>query len=492
MTAAILGRLFTSLLAGGAALLVPLGQSSAQMGVAGAVRFCASPPDPGGIRAQVLVDGSGSMVAFRPQMSDLVDWLYLALSHSRLQAARNCYFTSRASGGLRCSPKRLAASSFRSEGDTNLHRAIESAAGYDASLILTDGIAATGGTGSGDCSASVDPACVARSMHAAVAPQPGEPQNLVPGIWALPLVTLASGPFYAEERVAPEEFERRKAEAAANVANDTGGSAAIGKADRTADGRLTFQYTGPRQLLILVFARNLTLGRSVVRSLVEQAPFAQVARVASLKEFVKGTAFLTPFEVYPGYREPVAWKNVDINRPGGRPDVKGTVTRTWEPPGRLKLSCPKGNNEAVFVLTRGATPAEGACLDLFSLPQLSEGVDVQPPSVALLKGHQSDARTGNLLATLTCDGSRPLPCAPVPHRVVWTAKAQWPGTAACVGDGGCRATAVQRLRNMSTTTPSLFPHRIYGLQQMVEIFYRGLGRQGPTVPFASLEICTVP
>ena len=162
-------------------------------------------------RVQILLDSSGSMVGMQKLVPQLTNWMQHSLSLLRrssleIREGRVCQFSTRfETGGAsfpgQCSPSLTQPlQGFQAGGDTNLHRAIESAAQYDLTMILTDGVAATGSGGAGDCASGVDAGCVARSLRSVVtsrSPSRREAEDW--GFWLIPVVVPYDGKFSASK-----------------------------------------------------------------------------------------------------------------------------------------------------------------------------------------------------------------------------------------------------------------------------------------------------
>lgn len=124
------------------------------------------------VRAQVLIDSSGSMRGFevsggridtwtpsestRPKrdfeseastVGRMDEWTLLGISQAqgapfRLASLRRCYFDQRR-GIHSCVSGNALRPVYRTSGSTNLHEAIETAFGYDLTVIITDGVEAS-------------------------------------------------------------------------------------------------------------------------------------------------------------------------------------------------------------------------------------------------------------------------------------------------------------------------------------------------------------
>jgi len=490
--AALAGALlaFGSLSCGPQCTLPALG-SGASVKPGGAATCCLSyPPQPFDARVQFLVDDSGSMGGFARSLPRLFLWAEQGLSQVqgrmlRLASRRSCYFSQR-QGMHGCVEGALPAGGFQAAGDTSLHDAVAGAADYDLTLILTDGVAATGVGGSGDCASGVDAACVARALQRAIAPRPGEPQGSTAGIWVVPIVALFDGRLYTEELIAPGDFNPAAAMEA--VQSETATTARIASPGLDNNNRLVYNYQGPRLLLALVIARQAQAGRALVQGLMVRSQFAQIQTLAGPKSFQQGVAVLNPIEVYPGYVPGWEVTATRIEQQKGSRQVCGTLSQTWsaDPP-ELRLACVGSENQAILRAATRPSASASECFALEVLPQMRTTVAERPAQPDVLRGQQT--ADGSVLLKVACNEGWGLPCGPNAHRIEWTAHPQWAETAACLARENCDSTAARSLRAISTARVSAQPHRVYGLLETVLNFYQQSSGSAPGLTVASIGIC---
>lgn len=448
--------------------------------------------------AQVLIDGSGSMNGFQQPMRPLVEWLNHGVSQLRgstveVQKFRLCQFR-QGQGIADCSELNQTPRPLRAAGNTNLHEAIRSARDYDLTYVLTDGVAATGGRGSGDCASGVDAACVARSIRDVMHAGGGGSEW---GVWLVPLLATFDGTHYTEEQISPEDFD--PAETIKLIQSDTNVEPVIQGAQAGADGRLTFRYRGPRSLILLVFARDAFVGRSAVQALWERAEYSGVRRVEQMQGYTPDLAVLPPVEVYPGFLNPVEWSS--LHESDDPSQMRGTMDAALErgPGGAtISVSCPKdGSGEGAYRLG-GSSPAESrtsGCVPLRLLPAVE--LKLRPADGgddAQLGGFISEYRwdAGNyrdLNLRLACGSQTGSQCDRDPLRAQWTAYMNYEMAADALADAAQGFPTHRYLISLSTNTPSREPHRIFALSATLESFFREVSRDQRSVTLGNIGVC---
>lgn len=444
------------------------------------------------LRTQLLIDASGSMAGFVRALPQLEQWVRQAFSYAQGRVftpagERACYFALGrgmfgCSAGVRLGP-------FAARGDTNLHEAIRAAPNADVTVILTDGVSATGIRAAGDCAAGVDAACVARALQDAVRPKPGEAQDRQAGIWVVPLAALYDGTFFTEEFIQPAQFH--SSVAAENVRRETATVANIGTAAMDASGRLEFPYHGPRALMLLVIARPVEAGRGLLQALAERTAYAQVQAVSGLKEFQSGVAVFPAVEIFPGYVPPITWAGYPVvPAPRGVAQRCGTLDSRWTAPSTLRLDCPPGgDNEAVFQMRGQAPRGPAGCVRLRVLPDMKVEPRADARNFSPLRGARWDEKGESLTMRVACNATWPFSCGSSPYRVDWIGLPDFGNAANCLASPACKGEAASAIRAISTDRAAEFPHRIYGLQDTIARFYANPPAVNYVVPVAELNIC---
>jgi hypothetical protein len=454
--------------------------------------------------AQILVDSSGSMTGFSHAIPPLVTWIEHGISQVQqssmeVENSRLCQFNQRI-GIAECTPSGKQPSQFRAFGNTNLHDAIRAAKDYGLTFILTDGVAATGGQGAGDCANGVDAACVARSLKEVVHDRATTGEGLDTGIWVMPLLANYDGVFYTEEQIVPADF--RPEETIKQVRVDVETEAVIQNPHTGSDGRLEFNYRGPRALLLIVIARWSDVGRNAVQALWERSEYLSVRRIEEMKRFSSGTATFSPIELYPGFLNQVKWKT--LQEPQNPSEAKGTMDAALKADPKyptIGITCPqRDTGEGVYKLSGISSEAGrvSGCAPIRMLPafdfqfRTARAEDENALSRFLTSYQRSGDSYTELRLNLACTMSNPRPCASNPVTIQWTAFMNYMGAADGLASSDDSHPVQQQIKNISTVSPSREPHRIFAFSTTLEDFYREVGQDQRSIILADLNICHGP
>lgn len=446
---------------------------------------------------QVLIDGSGSMVGFDPKLPEIVKWSQHAVSaiHNsilNIRSSRVCTFREK-EGVSGCTGMTGAVPRMQSRGDTNLHEAISSAKDYALTFVVTDGVAATGVRGKGDCATGVDAACVARSLVNWVH---GGDTSEDRGVWFVPLVAPYDGTFFTEEAITRESF--RSEEAIQKIRSDIPLDASIQNPQTGPAGNLVYHYRGPRSLLLIVLAKKSEVGRAAIQALWERAEYLNVRQMSELRNYSDGIAALTPIEVGPGFLNKVRWSSLrESDRPG---TLKGTLdaqkTGSAEKT-TLEVNCPNtGENSGEYKLEGSGTPTQVAgCVQIRVVPGVS--FDLRPARPEdetslrqFVKGFSLPTGSySSLNLDLVCpsDSNRRCSSSPIPVQLV--AFMRYAEAADRLASPGRPGSTIAALSNLSTAHPSLEPHRINALSLIVTLFYREIANDARSTVLSSFDIC---
>jgi hypothetical protein len=468
------------------------------------VSFCwQGPLQPKKGRVQILIDASGSMVGFQQSIPSLVGWVRHAISQLQgstlvVDSFRLCQFRQEGAGIMNCTGFHEDMAAYRPRGDTNLHDAVRSAKEYELTFILTDGVAATGTRGSGDCAAGVDAACVARALREAIHAQAHEGGDVDRGLWIIPLLAIYDGTFYTEEPILPADF--RPDQTIQQIRADIGVQAVIQNPRTGPDGRLVFGYKGPRAMLLIVMARWADVGRAAVQALWERAEFFGVRRLEQAKGFSSGLASLPPVEVYPGFLNPIQWKSLE--EPQDPTETRGTMDAFFQTDSAksvISVDCPqRGSGEGVYRLIGSPIVTQvSGCVPIRLLPAFSFRFRTVHPEdesalSQLLKGYE---RQGNsytdLRVHLACSrpASIPRSCTENPIAVQWKTYIDYGKAADCLASSNCAYAGHQLIKTLSTARPSFEPHRIFAFSTTLELFYREVAQDRRSIVLANLDIC---
>lgn len=423
--------------------------------------------------AQVLVDSSASMQGFPNLLGPFQEWNQQALSYARSygmawQQQRYCFF--RAGAGVApCSNGKFPASAIPAAGNTNLDEAINAARNFDLTVILTDGVAATGRQ-TKDCAGGVDPACVARSLWAAIQPAPGSSQDTFGGLWIVPMASLYEGPYYTDKVLPTGSFNSSMVQE--SVRRDTGGVARVDKTFLDKSGRLAYEYHGPRALVVLVLSKDAELGRAVVGALAARRAETPIEAISSLKDFRAGLAAMPPIEVYPGYVPQLTWRKAALGRNAdGLNAICGAMDVAFDEQANLLRLGPTGDPDQAIVDLRGELPAQMAdCAEIAQLPVLqvhrsnparmdfvraAEWKPLTQPMVQL----QIEARKGHGAA---CGDDAPI--------LQWRMAPDFAASADRLASNESKTAGM--VDTIASDDSVNDPHRIYGLREMLVKFYR--------------------
>ena len=447
---------------------------------------------------QVLIDGSGSMVGFDPKLPEVVRWSQHALSaiHNsalNIQNSRVCTFREKEGVGG-CTGMTGAVPPMQSRGDTNLHEAIDSAKDYSLTFVVTDGVAATGEKGKGDCATGVDAACVARSLVNWVH---GGDTNEDRGVWLVPLVAPYDGTFHTEEAIAPGSF--RSEDAIQKIRADIPLDVSIQNPQTGPAGKLIYQYRGPRSLLLIVLAKKSEIGRAAIQALWERAEYINVRQdQGSARDYLGGVAALTPIEVVPGFLNKVRWSSL---RESDEPSAtQGTLDaqKTGGPEkATLDVNCPNaGENSGRYTLEGSGAPSQVAgCVQMRVVPGFS--FDLRPARPEddselrqFIKGFTLPPGSySSLNLDLGCPNETGRRCGSNPILVQLVAFMRYSEAADRLASPAKSGSTVAALSNLSTAHPSLEPHRINALSLIVTLFYREIANDARSAVLSSFDVC---
>jgi len=449
-------------------------------------------------RVQILLDASGSMVGFRKAMPRLSDWLRKGVSQLignsiHLSHFRQAQFTQER-GIHNLTHWNQPPAPFQPGGNTNLHDAIRESIEYDLSMIVTDGVGATGSGGSRDCPGGVDASCVARALRDAIHAEGSRGGGSERGLWIIPLAAVYDGKFYTEEMLDPAQFGSSKT--IDHVESEVGIEVRVINPSTDNTGRLTFNYRGPRYLLLIILSREADLGRNAVYALMNNATFSGIDTKRNLGDLRSDLLTFMPIEVYPGFLSPVSWQDM---RRADNPDMFiGTMDAKLSGGNTIKMDClPDERAEGVFELSGKVQSTGGACIDLHMLPAFS--FEMRPESSAqqeklaqvLRNVRRADNSYNNINLHLSCPAdSLVLGLCSSPSKERWTASMNYAAAADCLDDSSCQEESSHGLvRRLSTTRPSLEPHRIYGFEALLEGFLRSVSEDERRLVLAELGFC---
>ncbi|HWW73888.1 MAG TPA: hypothetical protein VNZ44_00745, partial [Pyrinomonadaceae bacterium] len=265
-----------------------------------------------------------------------------------------------------------------------------------------------------------------------------------------------------------------------------------------ADGRLVFNYHGPRMMLLIVVARWADLGRAAVEALWERMEGLGVRRVEKMQDLAslsEGVSSFPPIELYPGFRERVEWKALAETEEGeGR---SGTMDVYFVRDGQsVEMSCPQGETGSARYTLSGESPQAGrvaGCVDIrvvppftFDLRPAAEGDDL----TQFVRGFEQEGDSySKLRLGLYCDTSAPHSCRDNPLAARLVGLTHYGAAADALASADGSHAVLRHIAEISTEHPSAEPHRVYGLADTLEAFYRELSAERQTAVLAELKFC---
>jgi hypothetical protein len=444
------------------------------------------PDSPPKVNVLVLVDSSASMVGFRPVLPSLLQGVEQGLSYSRdlyfnVTSKETCFFNQR-QGIYGCKPQIDAVQVGSASGYTNLDRAVEEAQKADIAVIFTDGVPAGAGASTDCVGSGVDAACVAAALSRAVQGSPGTGKGKMRGVWILPFVTPYDGLYYAEQPIPPNEFDSDKAEK--NVSQSINVNTRIQTPRRSGDGTLVFDYTGPRYLLAIVIG-EIEPSRAFIQEFSSRSLFSRIIRIEQTNTFQGGVGLLPPIEVFPGTIPPQSYGSCARKLQGGR--LVGDLINCQKIGiNDFRLSCGAQSYYAEFKFS--GTPSPDALRMKFLAP-----LSVSKASGAMLRGARvsttiQSASTSDIsiMAGIQCNGNKLVDCDGNESQSNLVSSANFDEAAKQLA--GSNSRIAQFINGFSTRTPATEPHKVYGLSDLLQNFYRRSLPQAE-LPFATLKLC---
>jgi hypothetical protein len=444
-------------------------------------------------RVQVLLDSSGSMGGLGPSVIGALRWVDQAVSRLRdsaliLDELRLAQFDQRK--GILSSPTFPALSAaYAPSGRTTLHVAIQSSRDYDLTFILTDGVAAAG-LASGDCAAGVDAACVARALRDAVHMEQTTAVAPQPGIWLLPLWGRHSGTFYTEKPAPTANFDSTVS--LQKLHDELGQNVSISNPRSDSEENLVFDYTGPRGFLLIVIARSDDLGRRAISALRERMAENGVDAVTSIRNATGALSGFPPIELYPGFLPRLEW--LELGEVGDKP-MSGTLDVQFVDRRRITVECAAGRtNIGEFFLDGRRVRGGSRCVDIYQLPAFEFGLvgrnrRDEDAAKAFIAGsrRETSGEKERFILTLRCGEGEERPCERDPLTVTWMAQSRYDRSRGSGKEPRSGGDAI--IDSIATVDPVTQPHRIYGLDSLVSIFFDEVRGDQRRVPLADLELC---
>ena len=460
---------------------------------------------------QVFLDASGSTRGFSVPnvMSPLAQWVKrssigspaagVELSLTRLQAF--------STDGIVDLPTRDETVNYTvGHANTNLDEVIGRAQDEAITVIATDGVPYTTGVQSTACAGQVDVTCVAKKLREFIDANPH------PGLWIVPLFGRYDGKFAAEGQQIPNDPQW--AEQTIRQLKDTLGGDIRLRANDSADrGTNPFFYTGPRTLLLIVLAKDASMGRILLSSLYERAPSYRVALLG--ENFTSFNAMadkplgaFTPVELYPGYTPRVSSIRGQKRKAptevsedaGGFIDVKELKDGN---PFLARVACAgarESTPDQVVDLTF-STGSQDLCRKMYSLPSVQylpelpsntnenekKGAATLVRSLALTQAgtDQSGALRGEM--HIRCAGGGRGCDNPATIRIV--AKVAYSDAAERLADRTAPAGAILYLQKLSTDSLVQEPFKVLALDRMLIEVMRTITQDAQAQDVGTITVC---
>jgi hypothetical protein len=480
---------------------------------AGAYDLCVRDERPADRTAgvQVFLDASGSTRGFSVPnvMSPLAQWVKrsaigspasgVEFSLTRLQTF--------STDGIIDLPTREETINYTVEhGNTNLDEVIARAKNEAITVIATDGVPYTNGAQSTACAGQVDVTCVAKKLREFIDANPH------PGMWIVPLFGRYDGKFAAEGQQIPNNPEW--AEQTTRQLKETLGGDIRLRANDSED-RLTnpFFYTGPRTLLLIVLAKDASMGRIFLSSLYERASQYRVALLG--ENFTSFNAMsdkplgaFTPVELYPGYTPRISSIRGEKRKPptdvsddeGGFISVKELLEGN---PFQAQVAC-AGARESTpdqVIDLAFSTGTQNGCRKMYSLPSVqylpelpsktdeNEKQDASTLVRSLVLTQAGDDQSGALRGEMhiRCAGGGRGCGNPTTIRVV--AKVAYSDAAERLADRSAPVGAVMYLQKLSTESLVLEPFKVLALDRMLIEVMRTITQDAAAQDVGTITVC---
>lgn len=462
---------------------------------------------------QIFLDASGSMHGFSIPgvMSPLAQWVKRSsigapTSGVEFSLARIQAFSAE---GLVDLPTQEDTINYTvTHGDTNLDEIVGHANDESVTVIVTDGVPYTAAGKSSSCAGQVDVTCVAKRLRQFI------DANAHPGIWIMPLFGRYDGKFSGEGQQIPNDPEWAD-KTARRLKETLGGDIRLRTNDAEDRALNPFFYTGPRTLLVIVLAKDASMGRIFLSSLYERANLYRVALLGeNFTVFSEATdkalGAFTPVELYPGYipRVSLIHGQQRKHQAADVPEDAGgfiAIKRMQDGnPFRAEVACAAAREstpDEIIDLTFSTGTGDNGCHRIFSLPSVqylpelptkiaeTERQDgaaiVRSLTLSQAGADQQGAMRGEL--HIRCGGGG-RPCdQPTTIRVV--AKVAYSDAAERLSDRKAPVGAVAYLQKLSTDSLIDEPFKVLALDRMLIEVMRTITQDASARDVASLNVC---
>jgi hypothetical protein len=423
---------------------------------------------------QLLIDDSGSMAGFRGELAGVANWLDLTLTKVLAggsdikNSVQTCLFGGSA-GVHSCAPGRFNTQRFAGRGETALLQAVAAAHNdRDITIILTDGVAASGAGQMQACSSGVvDPICVARELGRFTEPPPGRANVSGMGIWLVPVRLNFKGVLFTEQRADLNSLDLRAAESRATSQLKSVVKLSGPNLDR--EGRLELQYEGQRYAMILVLSRSVDVGRTFVHAM-----YGTPAVSGS------GLNPEMPWELFPGM-VPLPGDAIANPAKVSRRQSSGNFAILPGPREPLKISCEKEVTGDIVFPKR--TPVAGTCIEALSFPTLELG-----PAEVL----QNQGTASSNVFSVDASAAVRVKCGDLKTCAEGVSQISIPTFFSKERTVGALSTDPQlkgALDLLNAESLVADPHRIHSLRVLVNTFYKSINVGSRVGTWRDVNVC---
>jgi hypothetical protein len=294
----------------------------------------------------------------------------------------------------------------------------------------------------------------------------------------VPIVTPYKGLFFAEQKIAPQDFSVIRAEEA--VRTTFGVHARIDHPRSSADETLIFDYDGPRYLLAIIVG-DLNIGRAFLQELYARTAFSNIARISDPSAYRGGTVVLPAIEVFPSTVPDQAYTSCEQEHDVRGRIVGGLVNCRIEKPNDLHLSCGKAAQTQLQVASSSSTDSMHLRLIAPVKFLTSGGQMVRTIDVA-----STHKLSSPILLGVSCGESTHVSCGSSEAITELATIADFNAAATSIVSG--QTIGAKYAQSISTRSPANEPEKVYGLGDLLQNFYRRQLPEGKST-FATLEIC---
>ncbi len=459
---------------------------------------------------QIFLDASGSTSGFSIPlvMSPLAQWVKrsaigspasgVEFSLNRIQAF--------STDGIIDLPAHEETINYKvTHANTNLDEVIGRAQDESITVVVTDGVPYTSASQSAGCAGQVDVTCVAKKLRQFIDSNPH------PGIWIVPMFGRYDGKFTTEGQQIPNDPQW--AETTAKRLKETLGGTIMIRANGDIDRAVNpFFYTGPRTLLLIVLARDVSLGRIFISSLYERASLYRVTLLGenftSFNTTDKPLGAFTPVELYPGYTPRISLIRGELRKPAldADPNAGGFISVKQMQEGnpfQVSVAC-AGARESTpdqVIDLAFSTGASDQCRKMYSLPSVqylpelpvrsdeNEKQDAASLVRSLVLSQAAANQKGSLHGEIhiRCGGGG-RPCDhPSTIRVV--AKVGYSDAAERLADRNSPAGAVAYLQRLSTDSLVDEPFKVLALDRMLIEVMRTITQDASAQDVGTVVVC---